>query len=643
MDIKYNLVESYFLYKQENEKEASKLNFLLTNNKGDFLMHGFERNSSKVQGLNVCNPKTLDIFKFVDEILLDGLQLDMVEYGGYFVKRYFSSNYLASEDMKEIQEEDQIRDRFYLGPTGGMVYEVENYEGSVFIDLDMRKNIDFDKWGRDYNVYSEKGIVFVEYTKRTGENEDYKLFLGIKAANFAYDLKKEWIRKEYEYSKARNSMFELYVYRLMSVDVSQNKRLVFGAGFSKDEVIEQISLLEVHQQELEGFDKVSFQRFNEFPEFEEPLNQDVSVAYSLSNNAVYNFLNKNLEGNVKQGSFAGFPWFADIWARDELVGLRVLINNSEDKTVKDVLRSYLDRINPETGMFKRIEEEGSLESADAVFLLAKRFEDFLYHLNEKKRIHNVFSKEELMEIFDRFYMSFEKIVENLWNSEFELLRPKKGDSWMDTIEVMFPLDIQVAFLEMVSFLIILASTIKKKGGVVAHLEDFEGLLKDKIKIEYFRNDYLYDEPFEDKVSSNVFLCYYMYPELFSDEEWEMIFDNALKELVVPWGGVASISVKDFRFQPYYTGENNMSYHRGDSWFWINNIAAICMHNLNEKKYRQHISKILLASTHDVLNYGCIGYASEISSASEQRSEGCFAQLWSSSTYLEMVDNLFGRK
>lgn len=68
-----------------------------------------------------------------------------------------------------------------------------------------------------------------------------------------------------------------------------------------------------------------------------------------------------------------------------------------------------------------------------------------------------------------------------------------------------------------------------------------------------------------------------------------------------------------------------------------------MHNLNEKKYRSKISKILTNSTKDILKLGTIGFASEISSASSQKAEGCMAQFWSSSTYIEMIDKLFEKE
>ena len=100
-----------------------------------------------------------------------------------------------------------------------------------------------------------------------------------------------------------------------------------------------------------------------------------------------------------------------------------------------------------------------------------------------------------------------------------------------------------------------------------------------------------------------FLAYYFYPDLFLKSDWEIIFDNALMHLRTSWGGISSLSYKDVEFKENYTGENNLSYHRGDSWYWINNIAAIALQDLNNKKYRRDISKLMMTSTYDILKNG----------------------------------------
>ena len=655
MKIDYNLVGQKYFYEQKDKVEVSKLCFVLTNNRGDFLNLGVIDNSSKFQGLNFCDSNSIDMFKIIDNIVLSGMNVDSVEYGGYYVLRKMSSKFeeslveVVNENNEVIEESIDFdnkvcSDRFYLGEKGGLIYDIFNYDGEVLIDLDMKKFHDFDDFGRIYNVEEVGDVILIEFRKENeNSNEEYSLFLGIKATNFSYRLIGDWIEKNYEYSKRRGSLSNRYIYRAVGINVTDNKKIIFGYGLSRDDVFSQIKLLELHQVELEKFDSNIFSTFIKIGKFAKPLSQDVSVAYSLSNNSVYKFLNKdiNVDDSVSGASFAGFPWFANVWARDELVGLRAFINNVDEKCfVKDKLFEYLNRVDVDSGALMRIDEKGSLPSPDGVYWLAKRFGDFMHSLDVKNKFSEVFSSSEALQIFDKFHLIFEKQIENFWNGDVELIKVKYGDSWMDTIEVNFPLDIQVQFLSFLEFVVDLGGRLNKD---VSDMQEFVLMFRGRIHDAYFRDGYLYEEPFEDKISSNVFLAYYFCPDLFSSVDWERIFDNSLRHLKTSWGGISTLSHRDNRFKSEYTGENNLSYHHGDVWFWINNIAAICLNDLNEQKYREVVSKILISSTRDILKYGCIGFGSEISNAKNHEAHGCFAQLWSSSTYVELIDKIFERK
>lgn len=643
MRIRYNIANDFYTYEQLDKSELSKLNFLLTNNKGDFLNCGIIKNSSKFQGLNICNPKTLEMFKIIDEIVIGNLQVEEVEYEGYRVSRKFASLVTQSIEGVEKNLEKQTCDKFYLGPSGGMIYEIQNFDGSILLDLDMRKLNDFDNWGREYKVYKEDGIVFVEYTKKNEKQETYKVYLGIKAPNFSYDLIEEWKEKEYEYSKLRNTEYKRFIYRVMRINILESKKIIFGCSFSQRDVIDQINLLENHKDELIGFDKNIYEDIVVDKEFEKPLTHDVSVAYKLSCNSTYKFLNNGLDFNgVISASFAGLPWFSQVWARDELVGLRGLINLDEQRIVKTKIFDYLDLIDDESGQIRKINDGKAWGSVDGLFWLAKRVEDFTFHLEKKGILKSVFSDAELKYIQRKFSLAFTKIIQNNWDKDMELLKVKPADSWMDTVDTFYPLDIQVQFLEFVSVLGVFSSMINLKEEV-SHYLDFESLLREKIRDTYLRDGLLYEEPQGDRLTSNVFLSYYFYPDLFLKSEWEDILDKSLGVLSTSWGGISSLSKNCSNFQKNYTGENNLSYHNGDSWFWINNIAAMVLDDVNEKKYRKTILDIMLSSTKDILKMGTIGFASEISSASEQKAEGCMAQLWSSTTYIEMIDKLFERK
>ena len=59
------------------------------------------------------------------------------------------------------------------------------------------------------------------------------------------------------------------------------------------------------------------------------------------------------------------------------------------------------------------------------------------------------------------------------------------------------------------------------------------------------------------------------------------------------------------------------------------------------KIKSYIEKISAASTTDILWKGAIGCASELSSASSQKAEGCLNQAWSNATFIELMNVLRG--
>jgi len=64
-----------------------------------------------------------------------------------------------------------------------------------------------------------------------------------------------------------------------------------------------------------------------------------------------------------------------------------------------------------------------------------------------------------------------------------------------------------------------------------------------------------------------------------------------------------------------------------------------MHRRDKKTFKKEITKILKASTTELLYKGITGYHGEISSASSLQSQGCLAQLWSNALYVELMHTL----
>jgi hypothetical protein len=204
---------------------------------------------------------------------------------------------------------------------------------------------------------------------------------------------------------------------------------------------------------------------------------------------------------------------------------------------------------------------------------------------------------------------------------------------MDTLNRIYPIEIQ--FLMANAYDNLYSYT--KKEEYKEKLEK----IRDSIRKNYLSDYSLYDDIKNKKIRCNVFLSYYFYPKIFSNFEWENIFDYSLTHLYLKWGGISSLSILDKEFIPYSNEDNyfkneGKSMHNGDSWIFINNIAAIDLYNLNREKYGNIINSIIKSNERLIK---MIGTLPERSSAYELKPAGALHQLWSISTYIELLNNI----
>ena len=181
--------------------------------------------------------------------------------------------------------------------------------------------------------------------------------------------------------------------------------------------------------------------------------------------------------------------------------------------------------------------------------------------------------------------------------------------------------------------------ISKLTGSKQVFKNYEKEYRKIVKKRFFNQGKLADCIMQDSdvvTRPNLFIAYYVYPDLLSRREWKKAFDNSLKELWLGWGGLSSVSQKNSLFISSYSGEDDISYHNGDSWYYINNLAAISMHRLDKRYYYDKIKKIINASKEELLFSGLIGCSAEVSSAKQMKSEGCLSQAWSSATFIEFA-------
>ncbi|MFP4462082.1 MAG: amylo-alpha-1,6-glucosidase, partial [Thermotogota bacterium] len=132
------------------------------------------------------------------------------------------------------------------------------------------------------------------------------------------------------------------------------------------------------------------------------------------------------------------------------------------------------------------------------------------------------------------------------------------------------------------------------------------------------------------------------PSLFSKQVWKKALTSYAQRLFLKWGGISTLSSDHTLFCSEYSGIDDRSYHRGDSWYFINNLAAIAMHRLARQSFSFEVLRIMSATSADILETGFAGHASEVSSAKELQGRGSLAQAWSAGTFIELVTEYFSK-
>jgi len=221
------------------------------------------------------------------------------------------------------------------------------------------------------------------------------------------------------------------------------------------------------------------------------------------------------------------------------------------------------------------------------------------------------------------------------------------ETWMDTScgesnRSGVRVEIQALYLSMLRLAEFLNRFLELKNAHEYKQQDHEmkTLIKQRLMIDGTLLDGADNNGNPDmSIRPNIFLAYYACPHLLKKDEWIKTFDKVINECYLDWGGFSSISKNHPLFQANHTGINNQSHHHGDSWYYINNIAAFCLHDLDAEKYADKIAKIAEASKNEMLFSGFLGSCAELSSASHQSSDGCLCQAWSAATLIELLSKL----
>lgn len=517
------------------------------------------------------------------------------------------------------------RERFFLPNfKRTLVYELYRRE-SIIIDLDVRQIYAGDSFGRFYETSLEDEIVVVKYRKENLDTKslEHEFFIAIKSNSKAYEFINSWKKEFYSFDRDRRSPpFELHTYSLMKLKPT---RVVISFGENKDSVVKECEevysnvrkLLSKHRRyTLEMLEDKELE--NKFKAKKIP--KEMYFAY----NSCKFFLNQML---TNDGIIAGLPWFFQYWSRDEAISA-ISLNK---RNAKKLLLKRLDFIR-EDGRLPNIYYTFTKTNADAIGWLFHRIMKLL----------NLFTIDERRKIEEKLLTSICRINENYIkdNLVFNLSR----ETWMDTCygddaRLGARIEIQALMLCMYSLASILSKLINR--NLAKMFSTLEKNLKEKVKANFWTGNYLKDGSDDPTIRPNVFLAAYAYPELLSKEEWTLCFQKVLEALWLDWGGLATIDKKHELFCEEHTGEDPRSYHHGDSWYFLNNIAAIVMNSIAKEKFSAEVDAIIKASTHEILWSGALGCHSELSSASKQTSQGCLCQAWSLATYIELVKEVYG--
>ncbi|MEK6808578.1 MAG: amylo-alpha-1,6-glucosidase, partial [Nanoarchaeota archaeon] len=390
------------------------------------------------------------------------------------------------------------------------------------------------------------------------------------------------------------------------------RRFIFTIGNDLNTALKEANFVFYNRKKLKD---TSGEKFN-LPKINDT---EIKMAYICSVDTL-----RSMYVNEK-GLFAGLPWFFQFWSRDELISVKALMMIGMRKQAEDLLRKYLYCL----GVNHKIRNKSQapdLDSADAIGWLFKRLDDYFRIFGKSS-----FSKEVGTLFLQKLIIAVDEIL--IYNTESGLAKNNSKETWMDTSfegddRSGFRIEIQALRLFIYRFMFNLTNESKYKS--------LELSLKRLVMKNFWNGKYLADGLNDWTIRPNTFIAYYLYPDLLDKSEWADCFKNSLKYLWLDYGGVASISKSHRLFTPSHTGEDTKSYHRGDSWFWINDLSAIAMYRVDKKKFERFIKRIITASKNEILYSGAIGRHAEVSSANELKSQGCLMQTWSSAMFIELV-------
>lgn len=557
-----------------------------------------------------------EFYKIVDHIEVDNLRLTQANKIAITGKNIdvFRDSYVSSITI------DSKSNSLLISSTK---------EISVTFSFDIKKMMDNREWGRNYEIlHVDSNIICIHFIKKTDPREDkdqvkkeFEKYIFIKFQG-EFTRNEKWKKTYYDYDlKRRSPPFERFVFIPGNFNA---KKIMIAVSDHFDEGLKLINSRFKIFDKIRRFESVSFiEETTKFPE--------VDFAYK---NAIESIL--SLSGN--DYLMAGYPWFYEEWSRDEAISSVGLILQGEITKAKKYLENVLRKIHYSGKTYSIYNNLNGIYSIDALPWAFKRVSNLISFVSEKSISRYTINKKFISEFKEVLIKTINLIDKNFMNGY--LIYSKIHETWMDSsfdIDTRegYNIEIQAMYLYLHKLAYLLTEDDKYKNQ------------EKEMRIATINNFYdgkiLYDNKDSKLIRPNVFIAYYFYPELLSKFQWQNVFDESIKSLWLTWGGFSTIDKKSELFTNKHTGEDPKSYHRGDSWYFLNDLAAICMDKLDKNRYSKYIADIIASSTNEILWLNSLGSAGELSSAEEQTSEGTFNQAWSNALYIEMINSVLLNK
>lgn len=471
----------------------------------------------------------------------------------------------------------------------------------VDVTLDIRAPDDYDEHGREHRatvIQTNPTIIHFENAKGSC----------VLLTTADVSLVNEWVEQATAYDDKRSGRGTWWVQRRAVIHADEQTRTVLAPANRLEEAKQLLAATHVFEKRL----------------------PEVASASSLARSSLDGLVTKTPNGEAS--ILAGIPWFFQIYTRDEAIAAGALLVEKDFDLAGRILLREITTVLPD-GLIPNRFPHSQVGSADGVGWAFLRLRELFLASPDCLR------DEQWRFVLRQLSRSLRRLREHRVRDGLVVNQPQ--ETWMDTTggtadtRAGARIEIQALTLNMLRFHQQLAGFLSEDSSVFT---EFKDLLHGRVREEFFDGSLLADGSGDARVRPNIFIAYYAYEELLSNDEWARVFRTAVSKLFLDWGAFASIDSSDELFLDEHTGENDASYHRGDAWYFLSNLAAVCLLRVSDE-FLPVARRVFAASEQDLLFGGACGHCSEISSASRREAFGCWSQAWSASTFIELASLL----